>query len=210
MLLTAGGVAGLLFCGVSTYEMLTRPGFDIKRHAISMLSLGDRGWVMTATFILSGLLTLLCAIGLRRVMASGTGGRWAPILVGVYGLGLVTAGIFPAPASFGFPPGTPDDQLPVMTGSAIIHSVGFMVAFSSLTIACFVVARRLSGVWSAWSLSCGVALPVLVGLGMANILGPGIAFYLAAVVGWAWLAVIVMRLADQSPDTAHAAVPSQA
>ena len=202
LLLTSGGIAALLFCGISTYEMLTRPGFDIRRHAISMLSLGDRGWVMAATFIAAGVLTVLCAVGLRRVLP---GGRWLPLLVAVYGLGLVLAGIFPAPASFGFPPGTPADQQPVMTTSAIIHSISFMLAFTSLTIACFVAARRLSGGGAALSLAAGIVMPLLVALGMANLIAPGIAFYAAAIVGWAWLALVVMQLADVSPDPTPAA-----
>lgn len=206
MLLTSGGLAALLFCGVSTYEAFTRPGFDLQRHAISMLSLGDRGWVMATTFILSGLLVILCAIGLRRV----SGGRWGPILVGLYGIGLVLAGIFPAPAGMGFPPGTPDDQLPVMTPSAIVHSIAFMLAFGSLTVACFVIARRLPGIWPKLSQSAGTVMPLLVVLGMANVIAPGIAFYIAAIVGWAWLTAVVLLLADASSATAAAPAPSQA
>jgi len=197
ILLSSGGIAALLFCGIATYEMSTRPGFDIRRHATSMLSLGDRGWIMAATFIGSGVLTLLCAAGLSRVVR----GSWLAFLIGIYGLGLIAAGIFPAPASFGFPPGTPDQQLPVMTGSAIIHSMSFMLAFTSLTIACFVAARHLSGVPATSSRLAGIAMPVLVVLGMMSIIPTGIAFYVAAIVGWGWLALIVMSLAEASPES---------
>jgi hypothetical protein len=96
LLLVAGIAAGFLFILVSAVESFVRPGFDLKRHAISMLSLGDRGWLMVVTFILSGALTLLCAVGLR----AAEGGLWGPLLIAVYGLGLIIAGIFPAPASF--------------------------------------------------------------------------------------------------------------
>lgn len=195
MLLTAGGVAGILFCGVATYGIMTRPGFDLQRHAVSNLSLGDGGWTMVAGFIGSGLLTMLCAIGVSRVLSEGRGRRALPMLIGLYGLGLILAGIFPPPACCGFPAGTPDDQLPVMTSSAIVHSIAFMIAFSSLIVACFVAARRLSGRWSNISLAAGIAMPLLVGLGMANIVAPGVAFFVAAIIGWAWLAALVMPLA---------------
>ena len=195
MLLTAGGVAGILFCGVATYGIMTRPGFDLRRHAVSNLSLGDGGWTMVAGFIGSGLLTMLCAIGVSRVLSEGRGRRALPMLIGLYGLGLILAGIFPPPACCGFPAGTPDDQLPVMTSSAIVHSIAFMIAFSSLIVACFVAARRLSGRWSTISLAAGIAMPLLVGLGMANIVAPGVAFFVAAIIGWAWLAALVMQLA---------------
>ena len=206
-LLSSGGIAALLFCGISTHEMLTRPGFDIRRHAISMLSLGDRGWVMAATFISAGVLTLLCAIGLRRVLS---GGAWLPLLIGLYGLGLVLAGIFPAPASFGFPPGTADNQPPVMTASAIVHTIAFVLAFTSLTLACFVAARRLAGGWALVCRVTGILIPLLIALGMASWIPTGIAFYVATVVAWAWLAIVVMRLADISQYPAQpAASPAQ-
>jgi hypothetical protein len=197
ILLSSGGTAALIFCGISTHEMLTRPGFDIRRHAISMLSLGDHGWVMAATFVVAGLLTLLCAIGLRRVLF---GGAWLPLLIGLYGLGLVLAGIFPAPASFGFPPGTPNDQPPVMTARAIVHTIAFVLAFTSLTMACFVAARRLGGGWATFCTLTGVMMPVLIALGMASWIPTGIAFYIATLMAWAWLAIVVMRLADISQD----------
>lgn len=210
MLLTAGGVAGVLFCGVATYGIITRPGFDLQRHAVSNLSLGEGGWMMVAAFISSGLLTMLCAFGMSRVFGEGRGRRALPTLIGLYGLGLILAGIFPPPACCGFPAGTPDDQLPVMTSSAIVHSIAFMIAFSSLIIACFVAARRLSGRWSNLSLAAGISMPLLVGLGMANIVAPGVAFFVAAIVGWAWLAALVLQLAGAASAPAGTAMASQA
>jgi hypothetical protein len=204
-LLSAGGFAGILFCGVATYGIATRPGFDLQRHAVSSLSLGEGGWTMVAAFVGSGLLVLLCALGLSRVVKDGRGRRALPILVGLYGLGLVLAGIFPAPACCGFPAGTPDDQLPVMTPTAIIHSLAFMIAFTSLTIACFVAARRLSGGASIFSLLAGISMPLLVGLGMSNAVAPGVAFFIAAIIGWVWLAVLVMTVGGEpAPEPALA------
>jgi hypothetical protein len=208
-LMSAGGLAGLIFCGVATYGILTRPGFDLQRHAVSNLSLGEGGWTMVAAFIVSGVLTLLCALGLSHVLKEGRGRRALPILVAVYGLGLVIAGIFPAPACCGFPDGTPQDQLPVMTPSAIAHGIGFMVAFSSLIIACFVAAMRLSGTSSLISLVAGIFMPLLVALGMANAIAPGIAFFIAAIIGWVWLTMVVMMLAGQAAQAAEPALAAQ-
>ena len=144
-LLTSGQLAGVLFCGVATYGIMTRPGFELQRHAISNLTLGEGGWAMIAAFMTSGVLTLLCAVGLSHIIMEGRGRRALPILIGLYGLGLIVAGIFPPPACCGFPAGTPEDQLPVMTPSAIVHSMAFMVAFASLIVACFVATARFSG-----------------------------------------------------------------
>ena len=208
-LLIAGQLAGVIFCGIATYGVLTRPGFDLQRHAVSNLSLGEGGWTMVAAFILSGLLTMLCAVGLSNILKDGRGRRALPILIGLYGLGLVIAGIFPPPACCGFPAGTPDTQLPVMTPGAIAHSIGFMVAFISLIVACFVAAARQPGA-ALPSFVAGILMPLLVGLGMSNLVAPGVAFFAAAVIGWAWLAIVVMQLAGQAARLPEPALAPQA
>jgi hypothetical protein len=194
LLLLSGIAAGVFFILVSSVECFMRPGFDLKRHAISMLSLGERGWLMVATFIVSGVLTLLCAAGLRAVDA----GLWGPLLIAVYGLGLIIAGIFPAPPSFGFPPGTPADMAPVMTTSAKLHSMGFMIAFSALIVACFIFARGFYDAgetgWALLSVVAGLLMPALVAAGMSTLIAPGVAFFIASIVGWVWLGAIVARL----------------
>src|SRR5688572_6044073 len=90
-LLTCGVVAGPLYIVVVVLQMLTRDGFDI------------------ATFAVSGVLSVACAIGLSRVLspAAGRGGAWGPRLVGVFGAGMVAAAVFSADPADGFPPGTP-------------------------------------------------------------------------------------------------------
>jgi hypothetical protein len=193
-LVLAGIAAGIGFVLVATVETFTRPGFDLKRHAISMLSLGDRGWVMTATFIVSGLLTLLCAVGLRY---AGGIELWGPLLIAFYGAGLILAGIFPAPAGLGFPPGTPADLQPVMDTGAKLHSAGFMLAFGSLIIACFVFATGfwqagLPG-WAVFSMAAGLAIPACIAAGVSNTVAPGIAFYVAAVLAWLWLGALAWQ-----------------
>jgi len=198
ILLLAGVAAGLLFFIVPTIEVFRRPGFNIQRHAISVLSLGEGGWIMKSVFIICGVLTLVCAVGIYMELARGRGGFVAPLLIGVYGAGLLLAGFFDAPAGMGFPPGTPEDQAPVMTTSAILHSVGFMVANSALIVSCFVFALHFLHekqiLWAAVSLAAGLALPALVGLGITTIIAPGIAFYCAAMLGWLWLGGTILQL----------------
>ncbi len=193
-LLLAGIAAGIGFVILSTVGIFTRPGFDLKRHAISMLSLGDRGWIMIATFIGSGLLTLLCAVGLRF---AGAGELWGPILIGFYGAGLILAGIFQAPAGLGFPPGTAADLQPVMDTGAKLHSAGFMLAFGSLIVACFIFA---TGFWQAGlsgcavlSIAAGLAIPAFIAAGISNSMAPGVAFYVAAVLAWLWLGALAWQ-----------------
>ncbi|MEK8107959.1 DUF998 domain-containing protein [Micromonospora sp. M12] len=74
--LLAGGVlAGPLF-GWWRRQVLTRDGFDLSRQPLSLLALGDLGWIQTANFVLTGLLGLAGAVGLRRVLRGEPGGTW--------------------------------------------------------------------------------------------------------------------------------------
>ena len=82
----------LLMCGiavcpffylVATVQRLKRPGFDIRRHAISTHSLGDLGWIQIANFAITGALAIACAVGLRSALRRGRGATWTPILVGI-------------------------------------------------------------------------------------------------------------------------------
>jgi hypothetical protein len=194
----AGVAAGLLFLTVPTVAMFRRPGFDIERHAISMLSLGPGGWIMKAVFVASGVLTALGALGLYRALSPEWPGLIGAALIGVFAVGLVLAGLFDAPAGLGFPPGTPQDQQPVMTAGAVVHSLAFMIAFGGLIASCFAFAlhallaqQLLHAVLSA---AVGIALPALIALGVSTAIAPGIAFYWATMLGWLWLGGTVLWL----------------
>src|SRR2546423_12738794 len=89
LLLAGGVVAGPLFMGVSLVQAFARPGFDLRRHAISMLSLGDLGWIQTSNFVATGLLVLALAAGVRRALHPGRAGTWGPLLLGAYGVRLL-------------------------------------------------------------------------------------------------------------------------
>ena len=78
MLLACGVVAGPLFIAVALLQALTRQGFDLGRHPLSLLSLGELGWIQITNFVVAGLLTVAFAVGLRRVLHPGRaapGGR---------------------------------------------------------------------------------------------------------------------------------------
>src|SRR4030095_3282933 len=96
-----------LFLALWALQAFTRDGFDPGRHPISLLSLGDLGWIQIANFVVTGALFVACAVGLRRVLHHGRAGTWGPRLVGALGAGLIVAGSsapMPVPAS---PPARP-------------------------------------------------------------------------------------------------------
>src|SRR5256885_15815170 len=79
VLLLCGVVAGPIYVIVGVIEMLTRPGFDPTRHDLSLMSNGDWGWIHISLIILTGLLTIAGAVGMRRGLRGGRGGtRGAP------------------------------------------------------------------------------------------------------------------------------------
>ena len=104
---------------------------------------GERGWIQVANLVVTGLMVIAFAVGLRRALATGTGARWAPRLVAVYGVSLVAAGLLRADPALGFPAGTPAGPGPVSWHGAA-HFVAGGIGFSCLAITCFVLAHRYS------------------------------------------------------------------
>ena len=114
-----------------------------------------------ANFVVSGVLVVACAVGLRRALHPGRGGTWGPWLVGVYGVGLIVAGVFSADPGMGFPAGAPEGAPPDLSVHAILHGVGAALAFNGMAIACLVFARRFAAVrrwgWVAASVATAVS-----------------------------------------------------
>jgi len=68
------------------------------------------GWIQIANFMASGALVIAGAVRIRRVLGGKRAGSWGPLLLAIYGLGLIGAGIFRADPASGFPPGAPEVQ----------------------------------------------------------------------------------------------------
>src|SRR5262245_31356490 len=177
-------------------QLVVRPGFDIRYQPLSLLSLGDLGWVQIATFVLTGVAAIAGALGVRRALAGSRGGAWGPVLLGLWGVGLIAAGAFPPDPSLGFPPGTPPGVPTHMSWHSTLHGVAFFTAFSSLVAACAVFARRFAALgWRAWLVYCvatGVTAPVIVAVGVVDPGAPGVPFALAGVVGFGWVSVLAL------------------
>src|SRR5918994_2498712 len=76
-LLTAGALAGPIYLVVYFVQAFTRADFDITRHPASVLSNGELGWIQITSFLVTGLLLIAGAIGMRRAPHPGparTGG----------------------------------------------------------------------------------------------------------------------------------------
>jgi hypothetical protein len=202
-LLICGAVAGPLFTVVALIEMLVRPGFDLRRHDLSLLSNGDGGWIQIANFVVAGLLTIVGAIGMKRVLRAGRGRTWAPLLIGIYGLGYIGAGMFLADPMNGFPPGTPSGPPASASWHSWMHLISGSLGFLALIAACFVFASRFASLglraWVVCSAAAGIVVTVaVVGISSGSqqpivIIG----FFTAATVGWAWLSAVSIHLVQQ-------------
>jgi hypothetical protein len=185
-----------LYVIVGLAQILTREGFDWTRHALSLMSNGAWGWVQVANFLLSGLLILAGAAGLRRTLSTGRGRTAGPLLIAIYGLGLIGAASFSADPALGFPPGTSDEPPAVITTHGLLHFVSGGIGFLGLIAACFVLAARFRGEgrssWMWFSLATGV----LFFAGFAGIASGAqsrtlvVAFYLAVLLAWTWLSAL--------------------
>jgi hypothetical protein len=194
-LLASGVVAGPLFVVVVFLQAFTRAEFDFKRHPLSLLSLGQLGWIQIANFVVTGLLYLASAVGIRQALYPGRGGTWGPPLIGVFGGALVWAGIFLPDPYDGFPPGTPAGP-GHFSWHGILHDIAPPVAFLALSVACLVFARRFASLRQAgWTVSCvAVCLALFVPALFSGKAWFSLVLALAAAVGWGWASVIAARL----------------
>jgi hypothetical protein len=198
VLLTAGALAGPLYIGLGLGQALLRPGFDVTRHDLSLLSNGELGWVQIANFVLSGLLVIAGAAGLWRTLQSGRGRTWGPLLLAGYGLGLIGAGLFLADPAFGFPPGTPADANSI-SWHGLLHILSAALGFAALIGSCGVFSRRFAtehqSIWAVYSIFTGLVF--LVGfVGVASGSGHSwsvIGFWIAVVLAWLWITAISLR-----------------
>ena len=210
-LLGYGVIAGPIYVSVSLAEAFTREGFDVSRHAWSLLANGQHGWIQIANLIGCGLMLIAFAVGLRRALTPGAGANWAPRLVAVYGLSLVTAGVFRADPALGFPVGTPQGPTAV-SWHGMVHFLAGAIGFTALAVACFVLAHRYvterRDGWAWFSRFTGVLF--LAGFAMLAAGGgsqvPTVAFIIAVVLVSVWNTAVAVdryrRVADSARNDA--------
>ena len=205
MLLWAGVVGPLTFIVAFLLEGFTRPGYSQWRNFVSQLSTGDGGWMQVVNFLVCGTLVLLYAIGLRKALQGTRGGIGAPVLVGLFAITLLVAGIFSTDPVLGYPPGAPE----VQTTQGAIHGVAGLLAFTLLSAACFVMAWHFasqpgSGGWTIYSIVAGlVVLVMFFASGTSSTMDmsgtwhnapTGILQRIAIISGFTWLSIVALHL----------------
>ncbi|MCG5441480.1 DUF998 domain-containing protein [Micromonospora sp. NIE79] len=199
-LLGCGTVAGLLFPVLSFGQAFTRSGFDLRRHAISSLTLGDLGWLQVIAFVSTGVLAVAFAVGLWQALRPGRAGTAVPVLVGVYGVAMVGGGIFVPDPALGWPPGAPAGMPEQASTGSVLHTVCGAAAFLSLIAAGLLLARRFAGQgdrgWALYSATSGAVALVLTALPWSEG-SASIRFAVGAVLISGWLVALSWRTRDE-------------
>jgi hypothetical membrane protein len=205
VLLACGAIGPPLFVAVFLGEGATRPGYDPRRHPVSSLAIGQRGWRQIANFLMLGTAVVAFSRGIRSGQAGATSGTdWETRLLGVSGVGLIGAGLFSTDPVFGYPPEAPlllEQESP----AGHLHNLASLLFFAGLPGACFVAGRRSwragNRPWAAYSLLTGIAMLltfVLAGVGFTQhprlVQNAGVVQRLSIATGLAWITLRAVRL----------------
>jgi hypothetical protein len=206
LLLTGGVLAGPIYILVGIAQILTRAGFDITRHPLSMMSLGDLGWIQIANFIVTGLLVIAGAIGLRRSAQADKRLRRGAFLLGIFGLGVLGGGLFVPDPALGFPPGTPDTYPETISWHGLLHFIFGQIGFLALIAAGFVYTRYFakngSRGWTIFSALTGGIFLFAIIAGVATSAGGAaalglLALYVAVALAWIWLSALFYHMRSE-------------
>lgn len=184
-----GVVAGPFYLVFGLILALTRDGFDLTRHSLSLLSLGEGGWLQILNFALTGIMVIVAGWGLLRAPTDRSRGTGIAVIIA--GAALVLAGIFRPDPVADFRPGAEATA----TASGILHLVMGAVQFIGLTVAALILAgafaRRGERGRALASRILGIIVIVAFLAGAALSASPvGVGLLWAAVVaGFAWLLV---------------------
>lgn len=194
-------LAGPFYVIVSLSQALARTGFSLSRDEWSLLAVGHLGWIQQGNLILTGIMTITGAIGVRRAVGRrATGGTWAPRLLAGYGIALIAAGAFTADPAGGFPVGTPPGHAVHTSWHGLAHLVGGSIGFACLIAACFVIARSYARRGAPRMAIVSRAVGVLFAVSFIGIAsGPSnpainLAFTAAVIMACAWLTVVAIEL----------------
>jgi hypothetical protein len=195
-LLACGAVAGPMYVMVTLAQALTRDGFDPRQHRFSWLTNGDLGWIHQTNMLLVGVLTVLLAVGVRRMLREGRGAVWGPRLLGLFGVAYIVGGLLTADPVAGFPPGTTPEMVQRTWQGAVQNasrgaSTFLLIATSGVIAAWFAAEGR-----RGWAWFYGAAIPVvfaaLTALGFAIGGNPVALAFLAT--PWIWVTALSVHL----------------
>jgi hypothetical protein len=155
----AGMIGSVLFVAVFTIEGLLRPNYNALGMYVSELSLGPRGWIQIANFIVWGLLFLIFTCGVANEFQAGKASKAGPVLLAIIAFCFFISGPFVTD------PGTIFTYQMSLHG--ILHGIFGALVFSLAPVSCFIFYRRFreDPKWkslSRWSITACVIIVIAV------------------------------------------------
>lgn len=170
-MLRAGVVVGPLFIAVFSVDGATRRDYRARRHPVSSLAIGPRGWLQTANFAVAGTVYVASAVTLRRSSDPALSRRTGPGLIAMAATGIIGAAVFTTDPVSGYPAGTPDTPT-TRTTAGILHDTISISTFLGLPLAQGVYAwgfaRSGQSSWAAYSASTAAVMLGTLGLSGAG------------------------------------------
>jgi hypothetical membrane protein len=196
-----GVVAGPFYVIVSLVLALTRPGFVLSQHALSLLTLGDGGWMQRTNLVLTGVMVAVAGLGMTRAIRNGRGLAMG-VLCAFDGLALMLSAVFLPDPVTGFPPGSEGGHF---STSGVLHLLFGALGFVAIAAAAWACAGwgRDEGLPGLARASRLLAICVLVGfIGGAALATNtvGVAFlWISVLAQFAWLALASSTIYRWSP-----------
>ncbi|MQB01401.1 MAG: DUF998 domain-containing protein [Actinobacteria bacterium] len=193
-LLIVGMAAAVVFVAVFLIEGALRPGYDPTYHTVSQLSVGDRGWIQIANFLLMGVAMFAFAVGVNRTLNAAIGA----VLLAVFGLGAIASGVFVTDPMRGYPPGAPTGAAASVTLHSKLHDAVAPPMFLAIFGACLTLAGRLDGPWRLYTvLTAIVGLALTIGTALAyqrDAANLGLIQRALLLVYWSWIVLLGIHL----------------
>jgi hypothetical protein len=191
-----GVLAGPIYLVTGLTLGLTRDGFDLRRHALSLLMLGEHGWMQRTNLAVSCVLTLIATVAIHRALRPVDGPASVARLTGVFAVGLLASSIFVPDPMRGFPVGVQES----VSSHGLAHMAFGAFGFISLGTAALLLARwdarRANWAWARLFRLLGVLILAgfLAGAALgATSIGVGL-IWIAVLASYTWLATACVHL----------------
>jgi hypothetical protein len=155
----AGMIGPVLFVAVFTLEGWLRSGYNSLGMYVSELSIGPRGWIQIANFIIFGCLFLIFTRAVASEFKDGKASKAGPILLTIIAFCFLISGPFVTD------PGTIFTYQ--MSWHGILHGIFGAIVFSLAPISCFIFYRRFreDPKWqslSKWTITACIIIVIAV------------------------------------------------
>jgi hypothetical membrane protein len=192
-LLAAVAIVGLAFFAATALLLPLISEYSLTADHISELAIGRYGYIQTAAFFAAALGSLALALGVREATRGSWGSRLGSALVGLYGVGLILAGVFPTDEI------DPAGRVETPTIVGAIHIVVSALTFVFGIAGMFVLSRtfKRDARWRPyWPVSLALSFVALIGFFLQNA-GPWVGLsqriFIGTVVLWQVLVAIWLR-----------------